>query len=217
MIASRKNKSSKYQLIELAIANKEFEDTYTLIEFIENNYELTEAEWDEHNNLKDYRDFRESLYNEEITYMQLDESQLEELRSIANAVRGRTATLARNILCFGYQECENEFPETPSERRKSNRIYDFNEIVVVENEFEQGILNLYPNPFKENITIQLTEFNTETNYRYQIRELSGKSIDEGVLFAPKQAISLTRAANGSYLFILYENGQQSEQKLIIKQ
>ena len=98
------------------------------------------------------------------------------------------------------------------------RLYGLNAAVgLIEKKQEKEKVLVYPNPFQENITVQLADFHSDYNYRYQIKELSGKGIDEGVLFAPKQTISLARAANGSYLFILLVNGQQSEQKLIIKQ
>ena len=217
MIASRKNKSSKYELIEMAIANEEYEDTDPLFDFIENNYELNSSEWEEHNNLKDYRDFRANIAAEGISYMQLNETQLIELRNIANAVRGRTATLARNILCFGYQECENGYPEPPAFRKKSTRIYDFNNTLVIESEREINGLETYPNPFHEALNIILTNHNKDASYNYQIIDFNGRLLIQGSLINPRNTLDLSQLANGSYFIIINVNGENRYRKLIVKQ
>ncbi|MFT6947055.1 MAG: hypothetical protein ACJARP_001478 [Vicingaceae bacterium] len=67
--------------------------------------------------------------------MQLDESERIQLRAMATANTGKSSAMARNILCFGYAECERDSPEqqAPLGRKRAPRVYTFNKGVTADN------------------------------------------------------------------------------------
>jgi hypothetical protein len=136
-----------------------------------------------------------------------------------NVLQNRTATLARSILCFGYQECESNFEAEPLARKKARntRVYDFeNEINLKENAVSKN-LSIYPNPANESVSIKIVNFNENLNYFIQLREIGGKLLSEKTMKLETTEISLTKIAKGSYLIVLFANDKQIEQNVLIKQ
>jgi hypothetical protein len=222
MIASKKNLPSKYDLVELAASQNNYTLANSRLTAIGNNYELNDAQWEEHNNLVAYITFRENKFNAGTNMMQLQANDLTELSAIANALPGRTAALARSVLCFGYQECESNFPQEPLGRKKKSyaqRTYDFENDLELSSRAESrgDKLAVYPNPTKSNFTIQMNEFDENANYLIELRSLDGKLLKEQVMLNQKLELSTNSLAAGSYLVVLLKNGERSAQTVLVKQ
>ena len=64
---------------------------------------------------------------------------------------------------------------------------------------------VYPNPFSESVTIQLT--GNITNMQMELVDLFGRKLMEGKITTNTTTISTATLAQGVYLLRLYSNGQ----------
>lgn len=78
-------------------------------------------------------------------------------------------------------------------------------------------LNVYPNPTKNDVTIELSNFNGDVNYRLQIMTLEGKQVLEQILLSQKVIVNTAQLTKGSYLVRLFKNSEQSEETVLIIQ
>lgn len=77
-------------------------------------------------------------------------------------------------------------------------------------------LDIYPNPTKEQVSIKITNFSEVESHEVQLREISGKLLLQQGIASPEQAISLSTLAKGSYLLVLYKDGLQVAEQVIVK-
>ncbi len=218
MIASRKDITSKYQLVEIAVEEEQFTLALQKLVVIANNNDLTQEQMDEHTNLETYVAFRQAITAVEKSYMQLNEGELVQLRTIANAVKGRTATLARNILCFGYGECEseNETEGEPLLRLKAPRVYDFNTPVAAISQLNEK-LKVFPNPAKEAVTINIGDYDEGLQYRIQLLTMEGKLMLEKRASSETIQINVANFNKGTYLIVLIEGDKRLESVTLVKE
>ncbi|MCB0803054.1 MAG: hypothetical protein KDB74_08140, partial [Flavobacteriales bacterium] len=171
MYASRKNITEKYRRIALALELGDFTTSSNLFAEIESNYELNEAFQPEHDNFKDFATFKENISNEDKSYLELNENELNTLRQIAANNTGLSSTLAQNILCFAYAECDNG--ATGGEyRKKARRVYTDK---IIENPLMESQVSLSPNPANTQIQINLHKVPRE-QVRIEVYDLLGKSV-----------------------------------------
>ncbi|MBK5286527.1 MAG: T9SS type A sorting domain-containing protein [Bacteroidia bacterium] len=96
----------RYMASESWLEENNFENALAAVNDIPNDFRLKEFQTNEYNNYLDYLDFRNNIYQQEKTIMQLNATEISELGAIANANTGNTSRMARNILCFGYGLCD---------------------------------------------------------------------------------------------------------------
>jgi len=132
----------------------------------------------------------------------------------------RTASLARSVLCFGYQECESNFPQEPLGRKKAKttRVYNFENDLELSSRAEsrEDDLRVYPNPTNEQFTVELQNFDTEINYSIVIHSMEGKKLQESKIVASKTVLSANKLSKGSYLVMLYKNGELGGETVLVK-
>jgi hypothetical protein len=211
MIQSKQTVESKYQLVEYRISKNEFGLAASELNAIASSTELNAAELNEHNNLVAYTNFRESIANEGLDYMRLNDAHLENLRSIATAVSGRTATFAQNILCFGYGECY--FPETgASYRKRKPRIYT----EIIPTATALNTVKLSPNPASDLVNIQLpTHFEME-NTIFILTSMDGKEVRNQPLQQANSTLSISDLAKGEYFYQIVDSGKRIGEGKLIK-
>ena len=134
----------------------------------------------------------------------------------------RTASLARSVLCFGYQDCESNFPTEPLGRKKkayTERVYDFdNEInLTTQVGLIKGKLKVYPNPTNNEVTVELNEFDNNATYLLEVRSLEGKLLINKKLLNNKLVLSTNNIAAGNYLLLLLKNDELSAETILVKQ
>jgi hypothetical protein len=212
ILESRKSLTDQYRMIELSMDGADFETCTLLFNTIESSHELQEWQLEEHNNLRDYIAFRESIHNEGISYMQLNDENLVELRSIAAKKTGRSSQLAQNILCFGYNECET-FIINPDLRKKQERIYDMQ---AKDETISSNVkATLQPNPTNLE-TLLITEGLKFENSRIEVYSIDGKSLLQQRLNQNNQHINLAALPNGTYIYRILDGEQVvAEDKLVI--
>jgi hypothetical protein len=211
MIQSKQTVESKYQLVEYRLSKNQFSLATNELNAIANSTELNQAELDEHNNLVAYTNFRTSIANEGVDYMQLNSGQLETLRGIANAAEGRTATMAQNILCFGYGECYYPTSE-PSFRKKQKRVYS--ELIPPTLKLES--FSVSPNPASDVVNIVLdADFEIE-NTTFILTSMEGKEVRNQRLQQVSSTVNISSLAKGEYLYRITDSGKLVAEGKLIK-
>ena len=213
-IASRNRLNTKYKLIELNIESGHWEACSTLFADIEQQIELTDRQETEHLNFKAYVALRQSMADENKSYMQLNSDELNTLRTIAELESGRSSILAQNILCFGYHECYVA-QEDPELRSKRSRVYDMNEVDEPNNSTQPNII-LQPNPVKEVLQLKLNGYDLQqSKLILQIFSIEGKLLKDHAINQPLTNINMRNFENGTYLYRLFEGESQVEEGKVI--
>lgn len=212
LLAARKHPASMYRMVELAIENNDFEEVSTLIAEIEQGPEMSEWNQNEHNNLKDYIDFRQGLGESNTAILDLGEEALGTLRTIAELKTGRSSQMAQNILCFGYGECTTF--EAPEGRKRSRRIYNMN---TASANALQGNYQVIPNPAKTSLDLTFEGEETEGSRIMRVYAINGQVLLEKTINNTKTTIDVNHLENGAYLYEVLQDGAVVHQgKLIIQ-
>jgi hypothetical protein len=214
MHESRNRLTSKYRLIELNLEIGDWEACSSLFNELDQNIELAEWQIAEHNNFKAYVAFRQAISNNGKTYMQLNESELDALRSIANNRTGRSSDMAQNILCFGYHECFIG-SASPELRSKRNRVYDMNatdENLLI----AHPSIVLQPNPVQDILQVRLRGFDFEQKQiTLQVFSIEGKLLLNEQVNQKLNHINIRNFENGTYLYRLFEGDKQLQEGKVI--
>ncbi len=109
--------TAKYDLVEHYFAMGNNEDAQTLINAIPNDFTLTEEQIQAHNDYLYFNDFKNALSAVGRDLSQLDETEIQELITFAEARENFATRLAQNALCFYYDICREDGFEEPSGER----------------------------------------------------------------------------------------------------
>lgn len=120
-------------------------------------------------------------------------SQLDLLRSVA-AMTDPYAAYGRSLLYLLTEEKIE--PALPSNVHLRSVIKDY--------EVENESYAIYPNPASDYITIEITNYNLESRYTYEIISVYGVLLSKGLVHN-QDIINLVKAPSGMYLINLYKN------------
>jgi hypothetical protein len=136
---------AKYSLAETNFELKNYAEAENVLAEIPAMFEFGDKEQIEHNNYLDFHNFKKNLIDSERSYYDLTDAEIDNLKNIATATNGRSATMAKGVLCFFYGICledeEENFEEggeifyAPSQQNSSPE-----EEIAEENNI------VYPNP-----------------------------------------------------------------------
>ena len=206
MLESHENKDSDYELVDIAIADGDFVKADQLMAAIDTNYTLTTEEQSEHNNLVSYIDFRESLNNLGKSYLELDTNELNTLRNIANMHSGSASNYARNILCFGYQECED--PPSQLIESGNKRFYDFDKKQIT-GDFPTTSISIQPNPASNQINVRLGYDLSPKLFWIELYDMKGMQVLREQITGEVSNVNIENLVNGTYVYRIQENGIES--------
>lgn len=206
MLESHENKDSDYELVDIAIADGDFVKADQLMAAIDTNYTLTTEEQSEHNNLVSYIDFRASLNNLGKSYLELDTNELNTLRNIANMHSGSASNYARNILCFGYQECED--PPSQLIESGNKRVYDFDKKQIT-GDFPTTSISIQPNPASNQINVRLGYDLSPKLFWIELYDMKGMQVLREQITGEVSNVNIENLVNGTYVYRIQENGIES--------
>lgn len=97
-------------------------------------------------------------------------------------------------------------------------MYDFENDLELSSRAEsrEGNLIIYPNPTNEQFTVELQEFDADLNYSLIIHSMEGKKLQEHKIVTSKTVVHTRSLSKGSYLIMLYKNGEFSGETVLVK-
>jgi len=162
--------------------------------------------------LEAYIDFREGLSLEGRKISQLNQEEIDLLLSWTSG-KGKTALLAKNILCFFYQICfepDNTLTAENNHSTVSNVSTNKNEVFYE--------VSAYPNPAIDYVSIKWNIYEKLNNCKVSMFDLNGtlietKSIDRN---SGENAFNTKSLAAGVYSYIIENNGEpKANGKIVI--
>lgn len=212
ILEARMHTASDYRVVELAIDQEDFQKAALLISALEEGPELSETMQLEHDNLKDYIDFRSVINDNNTAILDLGQEELGTLRTIAEKRTGRSSQMAQNILCFGYGECTTF--DAPQERQRSRRVYDMTKAAVTDLE---GGYSMIPNPASTSVSLIIDNDLIESTSTLLLFNISGQLVIEKRIANTNTEIEVNHLENGTYLYEVFEGETIVHQgKLIIQ-
>jgi hypothetical protein len=111
---SRGSFSDYLSMAEIAMSQDDYIRASQYLDILENNHSaLSDEEYLEVGNFRDYIAIRESIFINNRTIYDLDSNQIVVLEAFAYSSNYRGSILARNILCFLYDICIEDVPDRP--------------------------------------------------------------------------------------------------------
>ena len=99
---------AKYLLAETHFFTNDFELADAVLYSIPDMFTFSDSDYAEHNNYIRFHNFKKRMILSERTWTELQEGEISELQTIAEANTGRSSTMAKGVLCFFYDICYEE-------------------------------------------------------------------------------------------------------------
>ena len=192
-----------------------FDSAYAVMDRLPVEFRLKEKEISEKDRTKQYITILQGYRTNERTEAELNENELNQLRTLAFEQYDRPAEWAQNILCFGYAECRP--PRTGGEGEgvpKAMRIPADQQVT------ETSAFSVYPNPAGSWANFLYDLKGTPEQAFLAIRDITGKEVVRIPLDRTEgQTVWDTRAVTpGTYTVELVNGGaSKGTVKLVVKQ
>jgi hypothetical protein len=199
---------AKYSLAETYSQLGEFDKADEVLAEIPAMFDFSESEITEHNNYLSFHHIKKLLHTTHRMWPELNEEEIAELQNIALATNGRSATMAKGVLCFFYNICldtEEEVFEIKSMQQNGNE-------AVKTKSNKENIVLVYPNPANDYINITSTDNKIK---EVTLFDLAGKYIHSEKGNALSCKMNTSAIKKGIYLLkIHFENGEVCYKKII---
>ena len=144
------------------------------------------------------------MHLSERNWTQLNETEIAQLQTIAEATRGRSSGMAKGVLCFFYNICyEDEIEEGGT----FPPIGEPNEVKNAAIEQEQNLnyeLFLYPNPTKSEMTVTLSNPSIKI-IDMELFDVYGKKVHQQTVNQSYGTLKLKGLNNGIYILKVHLN------------
>ena len=214
---------AKYSLAEVYVYERKYDQAEAVLREILTLFTFNELELIEHNNYMQFYHFKKQLQLSERNWTQLNETEIAQLQTIAEATRGRSASMAKGVLCFFYDICyedENSPPLFPSFGGAG--VVDGSGVVTspknaaTEQEQTQTYeLTLYPNPTSSEMTVTLNNTDVKIE-KIEVLNIYGKSVSLHPVNQFFGTLKMNDLVKGIYILKVYLDNKDVVYRRIIK-
>lgn len=164
--------NSKYSLVMLHLERGELQMGLNVLNAIPNQFSLQGDDLASHQEMVNYSNLIVDLKNEDVTIMEVDSLQINQLLTMEAAEQGQASVYARNIL-LALNEIEYEEPILLPDLLKSTQANeDYQELLNVEPPKQ---IEVYPNPSDDYVIISYELELEKPGYSIKIADLNGKT------------------------------------------
>lgn len=140
----------------------------------------------------------------------LDSTDQQFFRDLANTHSGLAAFLSQNILCFFYDECPDIFIDVPFQK---SPVFIEEQTEIIDNPV---ILSVYPNPADDGVIFQIDESLVGTS-EVVVFDLTGKLIYQTNTTEQTLVYDTRTLDSGIYIVALKSNGEIVDSKKLVIQ
>ena len=169
----RGNLSDYYSLLESFIEDNIYEHASYYLEQIPILFKLSDEQYAEYENFREFLHFRKAVALSGKNIMQLDSNGIEFLQHIADNNTGRSSVLAQNILCFAYHQCVDYLA---ADEKNEKHLFSKPTTKVLKS--ENNKITATPNPANVYVTFSWEIPLLEGNTILLINDVSGKTITQ---------------------------------------
>ncbi|MCL2312533.1 MAG: T9SS type A sorting domain-containing protein, partial [Firmicutes bacterium] len=200
---------AKYSLAETHFFLCEFEQSDAVLYSIPEMFVFSEKDYAEHANYMLFHNFKKQLQLSERSWADLTEVEISRLQNIAEANTGRSSVMAKGVLCFFYNICEDEIEiivegENPDLTPKFT-IDEHTEPIIIS---ESG-LSIYPNPAQTEITVSTNKYDIYIKH-VELYDIFGQLIIKQIINKTTETIPIGNINDGVYVLKVYLSGGEVE-------
>ena len=204
----------KYWLSEVYASEKKYEQAEAILREIPAKFAFSESELIEHENYMRFYNFKKQMLLSGKNWMQLDEAEIAQLQRIAEATNGRSAGMAKGVLCFFYDICYEDKIEEGDEGESG--VPPKNAEVEsptsgIQNSYE---LSIYPNPTQSEIAVA-TNNPTVKIIQTEIYDFTNRKVHQQTVNQSYSTLKLNDLAQGVYVLKVWlDNGDMVIRKVV---
>ncbi|RLD45914.1 MAG: hypothetical protein DRI86_04625 [Bacteroidetes bacterium] len=211
-VAGLNTLESKYELATLYLQNDDYENMASTLYAISSNFELNEQQNIDLANWKSYFSIVKAAKAKGIQQGMLTDNQITQLQLITKQSDSKVSSVAQSLLMLdnpSYNYVEVVKPVRLNNARLSSPISE----VVKDGD---KVLNIYPNPSKDYITVEYRTGDTYQNLSIIIKDAIGKTVIKKSLKGGdnEEMINLSELKSGIYSLMLYGDESLIEYKKI---
>ena len=208
---------AKYALAEVYFYERKYDQAEVVLREIPALFAFDESEMTEHANYMQFYNFKKQLQLAERTWPQLNENEIAQLQTIAEATKGRSASMAKGVLCFFFDICyEDEIEEgeegeeviltknTPTETQPSG----------IQDQDLTYELFLYPNPTQSEMTVALNNPALKI-VQMEIYDVTGRKLRQQTVNQSYGTLKMSELDQGIYILkVRLEHGDVVVRKVV---
>jgi hypothetical protein len=215
---------AKYSLAEVYAYESKYDQAEIVLREMPALFAFDELEMIEHNNYMQFYHFKKQMHLAERDWTQLHEAEIAYLQTIAEATRGRSASMAKGVLCFFFDICYEdkiEEEDPPLVEGLEEAIPPKNAAVEtqqtdIQEQNQTYELFLYPNPTESEITVTLNNPSAKI-LRMEFFDVFGKRVHQQVVNGYYSTLKLNDLDKGIYILKVYLNQGDVIVKKVVKQ
>jgi len=209
---------AKYSLAEVYVYEGKYDQAEAVLRQIPDLFAFNETEMIEHNNYMQFYHFKKQMKLSERNWTQLDETEIAQLQTIAEATHGRSASMAKGVLCFFFDICyEDEIEESGEEVIPQKNFSAENETTSdIPNQKATYELILYPNPTESEVTVTIHNPAVKI-VEMELFDVYGKKIYQQTVNQSYGIIKLNDLDKGVFILKVYLNQGNVVIRKVVKQ
>jgi HD superfamily phosphohydrolase len=207
---------AKYLLAEVYAYKNQFDQAETVLNEIPKLFAFKELELFEHDNYMKFYNFKKQLKLSERNWTQLTQEEIVYLQTIAESANGRSASMAKGVLCFFFDICyEDVMEEESGDNLQKDEIVE-NKSAALQKQNMKYELSLYPNPTSSEMTVTLNNSAIKI-VTMEIYDLTGRKVRQQTVNQSFGILKMNELENGVYVLkVGLENGDIINKRIIKK-
>jgi subtilisin family serine protease len=217
---------AKYWLAETYFSEKKYEQAEVILQEIPIMFGFKESEMTEHENYMQFYNFKKKMYLSERNWSQLDEAEIAQLQTIAESTDGRSAGMAKGVLCFFYDICYEDKIEEGEDTKRGNspplegsgeatKLETRNlKLETLNSKYE---LSIYPNPTSGELIIDNGQLKIENVAIYDMMGQSVCSFTRPLVHSSTTTIDISNLPSGVYFVKVVTDKGDTVIRKVVKQ
>ena len=194
---------AKYSLAETFVYERNYDQAENVLKEIPTLFTFNDLEMKEHENYMQFYNFKKQMYLSERNWTQLNESEIAQLQTIAEATQGRSAGMAKGVLCFFYDICYEDDSKdarqcVSDERKERQCVSGSKDAQSCVSTIPTYDLSLYPNPTQSEMTIS-TNNPAVKIMKMEVYDVYGKNVSLQTENKSYDTLKMNELANGVYI------------------
>lgn len=199
LLQNHKSLQSFYEVIDILISKGEWSKANDSIIILPSRFLLSETQVVELNHFTNWYQFRISVYQANKSLMQLDSTEISTLVEMGSDYQDWVGARIKNLLCFGYNICFDEFPQIELQKDQHS--------IPSNSETGKNKVKVYPNPGNTYIVFEIIAPNSDENSVMAVTDISGKLLDKVNMLKDKfvYLLDIREYDNGTYYYTIQQN------------
>jgi hypothetical protein len=206
---------AKYSLAEVYAYERKYEQAEGVLKEIPILFVFNDLEMPEHENYMQFYNFKKKMYLSERNWPQLDEAEIAQLQRIAEATNGRSASMAKGVLCFFYEICYEDKIEEGEEGIIPPKNAGIGDVETHCNaSLQKYKLSIYPNPTQSEMSV-VTNNPAVKIVRMEVYDLTNRKVHQQTENQSYSTLKMNELTQGIYILKVWlDNGDMVVRKVI---